>query len=320
MKQLDILLDTNVIRRLMEDNSSMIKVLEDMRNDDYDFVISDMSLFELLTSKEVNKDLNKFLSILYDYKIVPIFKKTLTDFNKQYINWFKEPKTNTEMKNNIYPSFLFTLSTFLSDFTIGVILSLANKLTSDYSSEFYLYILSIVNKTEIKTHFKKVIEDCYIHKKEKLRKRIPIELKDLIIRELTYFNLLEKQKKSIFTEQEFLNEFKNQNNKYINKSFKEICSSFLSEKDIMVTGNKIDDLDKRFIINYFKNVLCKNGKFSVNDITDYLNFKYGLKYCYSYYTTDKKSLKKYASYFHNPKIIKYIDKIKETLNKYPFTN
>lgn len=317
MENFEVLLDTNVIRRLMENNTSMTKVIEDMRADGYGFAISDMSLFELLTSKDISENLNKFLSILYDYKIVPVYKSILPNFDKQYFDWFKEPKSIEEMKNNIFPSFVFTLSTFLSDFTNAIILFFANKLTSDYSSEFYLHILNIIDTKSTKTHFERVLNDCYILNKEKLRKRIPEELKNLILREFTYFNLL--QRKPHFDKEEFNKEFETQQNKYLDKSFKEICSSFLSETDIKVRSDEtMNKLDEKFITNYFKNILCKNCKFNINDITDYINFKYGMVYCYSYYTTDDKSLKKYADYFQEQEVVEFLNKVDNILNKYKF--
>ena len=319
MENFEVLLDTNVIRRLMENNTSMTKVIEDMRADGYSFAISDMSLFELLTSKDVSENLNKFLSILYDYKIIPVYKSILPNFDKQYFDWFKEPKSIEEMKNNIFPSFVFTLSTFLSDFTNAIILFLANKLTSDYSSEFYLHILNIIDTKSTKTHFERVLNDCYILNKEKLRKRIPEELKNLILREFTYFNLL--QRKSHFYKEEFIKEFEIQQKRYLDKSFKEICSSFLSETDIKVRSDEtMNKLDEKFITNYFKNILCTNGKFNINDITDYINFKYGMVYCYSYYTTDDKSLKKYADYFQEQEVVEFLNKVENILNKYKFTS
>lgn len=319
MKNLEILIDTNVIRRLMENNANMIKILDEMKNDGYNFSISDMSLFELLTSKDISKNLNKFLSILYNYKIIPVYKSTLPNFDKQFLNWFKKPKSIEEMKNNIFPSFAFTLSTFLADFTNAIMLFLANKLTSDYSSEFYLHILNIIDSESTKTHFERILNDCYMLNKEKLRKRLPEELKNLILREFTYFNLL--QRKSYFNKEEFIKEFEIQHNKYLDKSFKEICSSFLSETDIKVRSDKtMDTLDEIFITNYFKNILCKNGKFNINDITDYINFKYGMVHCYSYYTTDDKSLKRYKNYFKEKDIVAYLNKVQNILNKYKFIN
>lgn len=318
MKELNILLDTNIIRRLIEGNTSMFKVMEDMKSDGYSFAISDMSLFELLTSNDVCNNPNKLLSILYDFHIAPIYKTTLTDFENQYLDWFKSPKTTTEMKNNLLPSFSFTLSIFLSDLTNAIMLFLANKLTADYTSEFYLYIMNLIDNGNAQQHFERVIKDCYINNKEKLRKRIPEELKDLILGEFTYFNLLSKS--SYFNEDEFHKEFTIQKNKYLDKSFKEICSKILTSNDIKIKNNKkMDNIDKKFIENYFKNILCYNNSFNINDITDYINFKYGMKYCYSYYTTDYNSLKKYATYFKEKNVLKYLNKIKKTLTKYKFT-
>lgn len=317
MGNLEVLIDTNVIRRLLEDNALMIEVMKKIKNDGYNFAISDMSLFELLTSEAISSNTNKFLSILYDYKVVPVYKITLSDFNEKYLHWFKKATSIEEMKNDLFPSFSFTLSNFLSDFMKAIILFLANKLSTDYSSEFYLTILNILDNGKIKEHFDSVLYSCYINNKEKLRKRLPLEFKDTILRELTYFNLLEKT--STFDEIEFKNEFNIQQNKFKSSSFKDICSSILSEDDILISNtDKIEDMDKNFITNYIKQILCYNRKFNINDITDFINFKYAMKYCYTYYTTDDKSLKKYLEYFKEEDIIKFIDKTQNFISKYHF--
>ncbi len=317
MNNNEILLDTNVIRRLLEDNASMIKIMHSMQNDGYNFSISDMSLFELLDANDVQLQLNKFLGILYDYKIVPIYKDVIKDFDKDFFNWFKQPISVLEMKNQLFPSFSFTLSTFLSDFTNAIIVFIANKYCQDYLSEFYQYIRQIVNQNDSIEHFNRVLENCYIFNKEKIRKRLPNEFKDLIIRLTTYYNLL--RDKSTFNEEEFEREYETQQLKYSSFSFKEICSSLLSEDDIVIKfDNNMNDIDINFIICYFKQILTQNATFSINDITDYINFKYAMKYCSSYYTTDTTSLKKYTAYFKNSNAIEFLEKIESTLNRYAF--
>ena len=155
----EILLDTNVIRRLLEDNVFMIRIMHNMQNDGYKFTISDMSLFELLDANEVKLQINKFLGILFDYKIVPIYKDVIKDFDKDFFNWFKQPISVLEMKKQLFPSFSFTLATFLSDFTNAIIVFIANKYCCDYSSEFYQYIRNIVNENNSIEHFNRVLEN-----------------------------------------------------------------------------------------------------------------------------------------------------------------
>lgn len=68
MKTNEILLDTNVVRRILEDNANMYSVLDLMKKDGYKFAVTDMSLFELLTSNHIETNIIKLLTFLCDYK------------------------------------------------------------------------------------------------------------------------------------------------------------------------------------------------------------------------------------------------------------
>ena len=313
-----ILLDTNIIRRLMENNQLMIENLASMKSKNYEFLISDMSLFELLTQEKVTDDIFNFLRIMCEYEIAPLYKvSVIPNFNEQYIEWFKCSKSVSTMRENLFPSFSFTLSIFLSDFVKAIMIFLANKLTTDYkTSEFYNYIVKCLNENDIREHFEIVIKDSYLHKKELLRKRLPEEFKDLILRELTYYHLL--QHKNTFQEWEFEAEFENKKRQYFNESFKEICSKFIDESDINIKfDSQMDTLDSEFIVFFLKSTLSKGGKFDINDITDYLNFKYGFKYCYAYYTLDTTHLKKFSEIFSDPKVQNFLKNI-ETISNITF--
>lgn len=318
MEAKEILLDTNVFRRVLENDNNMFSVLNAMKNDGYDFAVTDMSLFELLCSDEIQSNKIRFLTFLYDYKVMPICKKIIPDFPNQYMQWFTREFEIEELKKQIFPSFAFTLSSILAMLTNAIIIFIANKLANDYSSEFYKYILSVTNFENVKEHYNNVLKSSYLLNREKLRKRIPLELKDLILRELTYYNLLKS--KEVFNESEFKNEFLKQQRVYKDKSFKDICSSILTESDIEILNtDKIEKLDAIFLMQYLKDILCHSKKFDINDLTDYINFKYAIKFYYAYYTIDNKSLKKYVRYFNDEHIQKYLDNINSLLKKYKYT-
>ena len=71
-----------------------------------------------------------------------------------------------------------------------------------------------------------------------------------------------------------------------------------------------------FRSNFIKDVLYKRGRFQINDITDYINFKYAMQYCEFYFTTDYRSLRNYERYFSADKSIQdYIRRSKEFIQK-----
>lgn len=63
-------------------------------------------------------------------------------------------------------------------------------------------------------------------------------------------------------------------------------------------------------------MLYRKRRFQINDITDYINFKYSMKYCNLYFTTDDKSLRKFERYFSDDKSIQdFIKRSKEFIQK-----
>lgn len=309
-----VLLDTNIVRRLMEDNEKFVNAITSIHNDGYKFDISDMSLFELVDSIKTGKDYLKLLEVLYDNNIRPISKVIIPEFWKQYLDWFKAPLPVVEMKKQLFDSFSFTLSTVLTDLTNAIMLYLANKLTSDYSSEFYIFILSAVEKNDT-THFTNVMRSSYLDNKFSFRKRLPLEFRDLVIRILTYYNLLLVS--DTFDQEAFNLEYQKQNALYHGLSFKDICSSFLTEKDITFkANNNIEEYDEIFSTCFIKDLLCGNRKFHINDITDYISFKYAYSFCDFYFTHDGKSLAKYERYFKGNPIIDYLNRTRAFINKY----
>lgn len=310
----EVLVDTNIVRRIMENDSYVLHSINAIQNDGYRFRISDMSLFELLNSIHSQQSYYALLNALYDYEIAPIFKNVIPYFDKQYLDWFKKPQPITELKKQLFGSFCFSVSTILADIAKSIILFLANKLTSDYSSEFYLYIVSILNE-DIVTHFNNVIAKSYFGNGELLRKRLPLEYRDLVLRVLTYHSLL--LDKNTFTKQEFQKEYHKQDIKYANLSFKEICTQLLKEEDILFSNNpQNDEADEMFLTEYIKNILCHNGEFNINDITDYINFKYAFKFCEFYFTNDRKSMNKYEKYLTQQNIQNFINRSKNFTEKY----
>lgn len=278
-------------------------------------MISDMSLFEILTSTNIENEHIAFLTFLNDYKVCPIYKEIIPRFDEQYLNWFNSYSSINKKKEQLLPSFSFTLSSFLSTFTNAIIIFLANKLIVDHTSNIYNYIISVANFESIKQHYEKVLLSSYIFNTEKLRDRLPLELKDIILREITYINVLKTT--NDLCDELLIEEFKTLSQKYNNLRFNQICSQILQEDDIITENvDQIEKMDLDFIVYYLRNVLCKGGSFNINDLTDYLNFKYAYKFCCAFYTYEKKLLNKYSKIFTDLDIQKFIIDSKNFIKKY----
>lgn len=314
----EMILDTNVFRRLIENNKSMIAIMNSLTADGFVFRITDLSLFELLSNDFDKESANSIVKILIENKVAPTYKEMLKNFDFHYADWLKGNISNDEMLTILFPSFSFTMSNFLANLTKGIITFIANSLTNDYSSIFYNIIVNIVEDKvkDIIKHYEKVLKDCYILKKEKLRKRMPLELKDLILRLLTYYNLLIDRH---INEDEFNKEFCKLKNKYRDDSFKDICSQIVDANKVVVSHDQeIDQLDLEFMLGYFKTVLCKNANFNINDIVDYLNLKYANQFKMKYYSIDYKSFNKYRRYLTNTNILNFIDECEQLSKTYYF--
>ena len=68
---------------------------------------------------------------------------------------------------------------------------------------------------------------------------MPLEFRDLVIRELTYYNLLQKYEE--FDKDKFIEEFSRQNEIHKGKSFKDICAEILTEQDMLFNLNDIEE-------------------------------------------------------------------------------
>lgn len=118
----EILIDTNIIRRLMEGNVKMTDSMSTIKNKGFHFRVSDMTLFELVDSIKTTKDYYQLLNVLYDYEILPIFKVVISEFGDQYCEWFKKPISIIELKAQLLPSFSMTLAIILTDLANAIML------------------------------------------------------------------------------------------------------------------------------------------------------------------------------------------------------
>lgn len=104
---------------------------------------------------------------------------------------------------------------------------------------------------------------------------------------------------------------------YNDCSFLDICKRFIKEDNMIFEKNvEMDNFDYIFITTYIKKVLI-SGKFNINDITDFINFKYAMTNCYSYCSLDKKRFNIFEKVFDNDlDCISFIKRSQSLLDKF----
>ena len=115
-----ISLDTNIIRRLFEDNTTIEKLLNDI-NVSHEFIISDMTLYEItdyICRLENEKRLKyeiKFRNILHKYQILLQYKRDYPRSKECYNRFLLNKFSVLQLRNNILPSYAFSLSRFITN-------------------------------------------------------------------------------------------------------------------------------------------------------------------------------------------------------------
>lgn len=319
-----ILLDTNILRRLIEEKPKVQIIMNYFKFNKYLFYVSDYSLFELMDNLDRSKNkedtYNKVISIINKYDIELLYRESSKDLFDNY-NYFLESKyTIKEVKRILYKSFKFSLMNFLKDIYSICILSIANSLEECYTSSFYNYIRHIFKSgmfnEKVSEHLNRVLDKGYIANNLKIEKFVKEDMKDLIIRVLCYYDLL-KNKES-FTSEEFNEKKTYYISKYKDISFNNILKNFYKPNKVkLINMDNVDAMQFEFSENYFKNI--SNGKrLSINDLVDYLNLEKAFKNQMLYYTEDNNFFTRYETYFKdNQEVLDYISEIKK-INKLPY--
>ena len=95
-----ILIDTNIIRRLLEKNASVCNYMKKLLEDGNTFYISDMSLFELFSNTSLDK--TSILELLFDYKVAPIYKHIILEFRDEYLKWFSSDISKNLINKQVF--------------------------------------------------------------------------------------------------------------------------------------------------------------------------------------------------------------------------
>lgn len=329
-----ILLDTNVVRRLLENDTKTIHILDYYFFHKYLFIISDYSLFEIydyLDNLSVNKEQLKFkLIILFNrYKIKILYRQSSEFLQKNFKKFITNQISIYETKNILLKSFSYALSSFLTNIFSITLLYLANSLEqkfntkqdSMYNSTFYQYIRTIYTNEYIYNHIKsnmeKIIERSYISNEFKIQLYIDKYFKKIIIEVLCYHHLYSNS--ATISEKIFKSAYQTISNNYQNLNYKDILKKFILPNSLTISNKyNMTQIDYDYIVKYINKLIFENGAFKVNDITDYLNFSNSFDKNILYYTQDTKSLSKYSNYFsENIAIIKHLEKLKK-IDKIPY--
>ena len=317
-----LVLDTNIIRRLLEKNNEVEAKLNLLKQE-YEFVLSDLSFFEITNfivtlpfdERVITWNNLRIIIIKYEFRIL---SKINFNSNEIFIKFLKNKMSIEQVKNNLLKSFAWNLSKFITNLYVITVINLANSLEANYNSAFYNHIQKITNpknKNNIYTLYEKrlnnIILECYRANQIKFNNHVKLEFKEIVIDILTSYEL--SKTKTSWSR----NEFEEKNSvlrvRYLKSSFKEILKLFVNEEKIYIKKvPEMDELDFCFISKYIARLNTQNPTFNINDITDYHNFINAFKHNAPYLTLDGKSLKLYKEIFADHiTILGFIDKCKE---------
>ncbi len=284
------------------------------------FLISDHSLFEIYDYLDRNatgqeKEKQNVIDIINKYEILLLCRDKSEELNDNYEDFTKNLYPISKVKEVLHPSFSFSLSTFLANIYSLSVLTLANNIDGKYDTAFYNYIRKLYANDSIyeisKKHLEIMIAKGYLDNQIIVDKYVKKELKDLILRTLTYHKILETNNEIINVE--FNSVYNNFSSIHKNHSFKEIILYYIKTTTITINAiDKIDRMELTFIQEYIKDLIINNGKFSINDLVDYLNFQQSYEKSLLYFTLDDNSLNKYKKYFIlDQKVLEYIREIEK---------
>lgn len=305
----NILIDTNVLRRQIEGNAVVTKLLDKLFKDNK-IILSDLSIFEYL---DATCDCTKIHKFICKYSCGYLYRKSSEIYFDNYEKIRTNPNSVEIMKSILFTAFENSLSTFLANVYSLLMLALANSLSKgDYNSNFYCYVRNLYENEDIRSKFqaelKTIIQKGYIDNTLKVEKYIRDGLKDLFERELAYFKLFEINNE--FTSEELQDELMKIEKRYYNKTFKDILNEYVEEKALVIVKPKnMSQLSYDFLCGYLNLIVFCNGKFSINDVVDFLNFENAYEHNFLYFTLDKKSINKFITIFkNNANVIAYIYK------------
>ena len=316
-----ILLDTNIFMRLLENNAKYNRILDYYFYKDFDFVISDHSLFEILDFLDRHNDVEGYKNVIFflnKYEVCLMFRKGSEKFYKNYNSFLFQKYSMGEAKNLLYESFKFALTRFLSNVYMLTILYLANSLENSYTSNFYTYIRKIFKKRKVynlaQNHVGRIVNSGYISNSIEVNRYVKQELKDTVIQIICYYNIFKEDE--IINEKKFNDEFKRLKILYNKENFKDIVSKYARPNVLQMKNiDGLDEISYSFIKEYINDLCLEGASFSINDAVDFLNFLNAYEKNIYYYTLDTNSLKKYSRYFEGEtKVLEYLEKIKEIEN------
>ena len=324
VKDNKLLIDTNVILRLLENKKSVVDVLR-YYSRTHRILITDHSIFELLDhfDRVPNGDLEYplALELLRQYDIDVIYHESSIFFGKIYRNFINGAFSIRDAKKLVLASFKFSMAGFLTNVYSLSILAIANSLENNYKSPFYYHIRHLYSNQKIDNDIHSYVNEMlaygYDAGRIQIEKIIKCELRDLIIQVICYYDLFKSNKQT--TEKRFREKYNFYDQMYAGKQFHEILKSYYKPHKLKIQNiDNINELSFQFISNYLENVARSVYGFSINDITDYLNFETAVRHNCLYYTLDNKSLGKIEKCFlNNDNVIQHINKARR-IEKIPY--
>ena len=325
----NVLVDTNIIRRLLEfefnelnDQTTLFKIKYITKilitNNIY---LNDQSLFELIDfiskdKKNSNKKSSTLLKIFREYKVDIVCRDSTRELFDKWDQFLDDKMSMDDAKFISFNSFLFSLIEFIFQVSQFLSLSILKKLAEgNYTSDFYIesstYIISDEYKKSFVDIYKKLIFESYFQDGERTKNIIEQLLKQTLVWCVSFYKLYQSNDKK--NQENFYMYFKSIMDSCKNDDYFELLN-FKGQIDWaadIIEGPTIDSLSYCYLQNVCYNLIAHKKKIKLNDIVDFLNFKIAYEEDFIYLTLDDDSLKLYEKiYSDNEEIKKYITKCK----------
>lgn len=298
------LIDTNLIRRLLEDKRKVFYLSEYVKKHQLKLLISDLSLWEIIdqySTVSIKEHYLDFVFIINTLNLQPIYNGKVYNDGFNFVQFTKDTELSI-LKNYLFPSIKKLLSPFLVNTLNITLTNLATSLETDYSSEFYqefIQVHALLNLNNDGNFFENILNLSYIENSFKLKELIHYFFNKTIIDCILAY----KHSKKLVTE-EFLIEL---NEKYHKSKFNHIANEYITKPLKFNFVKDYNDLDKEFLINYMNDIIVNKNKFSINDLVDYINFKYAYDNTEGYLSLDNNFFKKLKRIFiGNSKVLDFI--------------
>ena len=319
MEKQKIYLDTNIVRRYLENDKKIIDFIKELKHENQ-FIIHEFALFEICdfidrnNSKEYYILENKLRSFLHEFDIeIDKITKDLDGLVKSFVDYGMFGVQR--IKWHILHSFVDYISQIYGNI-IGIIYSEIynqNRFKVPVGvGDYVKHESDLNNANNIKNRYKEAMDDvikkAYIQNR-KVGNVIKLFLKDFLINLIAVY--LESEKYGLnMSDDKYEMIISELNYKYKGVHFKDILKEYIDTDTLhiyCVEGTDCQEFE--FYNSYIHKLFDGTGRYELNDLTDYKIFISAFRNGSIYLTNDTKALNLYEFVFkENENIISFISR------------